>query len=79
VKGFTFESEYQYNDEGGYFVSTVVYPVVSECTSVNLEDDYELQDTLGSYNREALALLCGVMEDAFAGSCSVEQARERRF
>jgi hypothetical protein len=79
VRGFAFESEYQYNDEGGYFVATSVYPIVTECTSVELTDDYELQDTLGSYNREALALLCGVMEDAFEGECSVERARERRF
>jgi len=78
IKGFSFESEYQYNDEGGYFISTSVYPCTTECTA-DIIDDYELTDILGGHSREALALVCGVDEDSFAGECTLQQARDLRF
>jgi len=78
VKGFSFESEYQYNDEGGYFVLTSVYPCTTEC-SADVIDDYELTDILNGYSREALALVCGESQDSFMGECTVKQARDLRF
>ncbi len=76
VKGFSFESEYQYNDEGGYFVSTSVYPLV---TCNNFDDDYELMDLLNGYSQGAIAMVCGEHSDQFSGECTVAQAKERRF
>lgn len=78
IKGFSFECEYQYDDEGGYFKSNSVYPLVSDCTA-DIIDEYEFTDMLNGYSQEALALVCGVHSDSFSGECTVEQARERRF
>lgn len=79
IKGLSFDSEYCYDDEGGYFISDSVYPLEGECTAeVEGWDPYVLED-LNGWGHEALCVLCGVHTESFAGQITVAEARERRF
>lgn len=76
VTGLSFESSYEYDDEGGYFLSTSVYPTVADDFWM---DDYELADAVQGFGHAAIALLCGADEDAYEGEVTIAEARERRF
>lgn len=78
IKGLCFESSYEYDDEGGYYLSTSVYPLVDKGGSP-FDDDYELSDAIQGFGHAAIALLCGENEDATEGEVTIEQAKERRF
>lgn len=77
IVGLTFTTEYEYDDEGGYFRSDTVYPVVNDTDYADF--DYEFGDLFQQYGHEALCVLCGVDTESFAGEITIEQARERRF
>lgn len=77
ITGLTFESEYEYDDEGGYFLSVNAYPA-TDGDALEL-DDYDFHDNFAQFGHASLAILCGVSPDTMDGEVTVEQARERRF
>lgn len=80
IKGLRFESEYEYDDEGGYFLNDSIYPLVADDqTEIEVDPDYEFYDEMQHYGHAALALLCDVPTDSYSGEVTIEQARDRRF
>ena len=77
IKGLTFESEYQYDDEGGYFLTDSVY-VLSDTGLEEFDDEFS--DAFSyEFGHEALAVLCGVSTDSYEGRITIKEARERSF
>jgi hypothetical protein len=79
VIGLSFESEYEYDDEGGYFLSTSVYPLVNEGLADPEWDPYEFSDKFQGYGHNALAMLCAVDPDAREGQVTLAEAQSRNF
>lgn len=77
IEGLTFESEYQYDDQGGYYLYDSVYPIVDDASVA--DDLYDFGDFFQGYGHEALCILCGEATDSFSGSIFIDKARERRF
>lgn len=76
IQGFCFEYEYEYDVEGGYYLSTSVYPLVDGEEAYDLDEfSYEMRE----HGIEAIRLVCGVSEDAVEGRVTVAEARERSF
>lgn len=80
LTGFRFESEYQYDDEGGYFRSVTVYPAF-EGDEPDYDSDYpyEFEDEMNSFGSEAIAVLCGLPPEADNGQITIKEAKTRRF
>ena len=79
VIGFTFETEYEYDDEGGYYRTANMYPVFADNTPI--VDEYDFLDQVrDGASVEAICILCGVdPDDGHEGEVTVAQARERSF
>lgn len=78
MDGMTFETQYEYDDEGGYFRTLSCYPTFEEDEDVDY-DQYEFFDLMNSFTPEAICLLCEVPGDSTVGQVTLVQARERRF
>ena len=82
VKGLAFETEWCYDDEGGYFMADTVYPLTDGEPGFLAEmdeDPYEFSDAMHGFGHTALTMLCGLFPDDTEGQVTVEQAREMRF
>ena len=83
IEGMTFESSFEYDDEGGYYRSVNPYPLTSSgeegAVYADVDPDWDFHDTFYQYGHEVLCILCGVDEDADSGSITIAEARERSF
>lgn len=77
MNGMTFECQYEYDDEGGYFRTISCYPTYE--TDDPVEDPYDFYDHMNGFNGEAICILCGVPTDSYAGEVSLDALREGRF
>lgn len=78
MDGMTFETEYEYDDEGGYFRTLSCYPTFEEDQDYDY-DDLEFNDLMNTFTPESICVLCDVPSDETTGQITVVQARERRF
>lgn len=78
LTGMTFETQYEYDDEGGYFRSLSCYPTFANDEEADY-DNYDFIDLMNGFGAEPICVLCGVHTDADAGEITIEQIRERRF
>jgi len=82
ITGLRFEAHYEYDDEGGYYMSVTAYPLGADDPDLD-EDDldphYEFAETFEQYGHEILCVLCGLTEEASEGQITVAEARERSF
>ena len=76
MDGMTFETQYEYDDEGGYFRTISCYPTGDGTEDY---DGYEFLDLMNGFTPAAICVLCGTPTDADAGEITMEQIRERRF
>lgn len=76
IKGLSFESEYQYDDEGGYFQTATTYPLVEEGSTEDFDDVF--MDEM-NFDVATLAVLCGVHPDTGEGQITIEEARAKKF
>lgn len=74
--GLAYSTDYEYDDEGSYFRTVTVYPL-EEGSYGDFDDEFS--DDMSAFGVEALALLCGVSEDAVEGQVTLAEAQERRF
>ena len=76
----TFETNFEYDDEGGYFRTLSCYPTFA---TDEQEADYyadDFLDTMNGFGAEPICVLCGVHTDVWTqGKITIEQARDRRF
>lgn len=79
LTGMTFETQYEYDDEGGYFRTISCYPTFASDDKEADYDQYYFIDLMQGYGAEPICVLCGVFTDAVQGEITLEQARERRF
>lgn len=83
IKGMRFESNYEYDDEGGYFMSVNAYPLSDfddpDVVADDPDPDYVLAETFEQYGHEVLCVLCGVSEDSWEGQVTIVEAKERSF
>lgn len=80
IIGLSFETTYEYDDEGGYFPTPSIYPLVGDDADRHEADpEYEFHDMAHAYGHDVLAVLCGVDTDELEGQITVAEARERRF
>lgn len=79
LTGMTFETQYEYDDEGGYFRTLSCYPTFADDDAEADYDQYDFLDTMNGFGAEPICVLCGVHTDADAGEITIEQARDRRF
>lgn len=79
LTGMTFETNYEYDDEGGYFRSLSCYPTFADDDKEADYDQYDFLDTMNGFGAEPICVLCGVHTDSDAGEITMEQVRERRF
>lgn len=78
LDGMTFETQYEYDDEGGYFRTLSCYPTFEDDQDYDY-DEYEFIDLMNSFTPGSICALCGVPEDASVGQITLVQARDRRF
>lgn len=78
MNGMTFETSYEYDDEGGYFRTISCYPTFEAGEPADY-DQYEFIDLMNGYGPEPICVLCGMYSDADQGEITIEQAKERRF
>ena len=81
VTGFTFETEYEYDDEGGYYRTASMYATYEDKVGLDEIDGYDFVDAVrDGASIEAICILCGVdPDDGHEGEVTVAEARERRF
>lgn len=79
IRGFSFETESVYNDEGGYDDSVTVYVALGEDQEAGTDEYWDLHDTMSGFGREPLGILCGRNSEAYEGSITLAEAKERRF
>lgn len=73
MNGMTFECQYEYDDEGGYFRTISCYPTFEDEAADY--DQYDFYDYVNAFNAEAICILCGVPTDAYAGETTLEALR----
>lgn len=80
VAGLSYQCEYQYDDEGGYFRTISFYPLVTDGDGY-FEGDFDMDfaDEWGGFTPESVCLLCGDKSDAWEGQVTLAEARERSF
>ena len=78
MDGMTFETQYEYDDEGGYFRTLSCYPTFEDDQDGDY-DEYEFLDVMNGFTPEAICLLCEVSTDSSVGQITLPQAKERRF
>jgi hypothetical protein len=78
MTGMTFETEYEYDDEGGYFRTLSCYPTFASDSEADF-DQYDFIDAMNGFGAEPICVLCDVHTDSAEGEITIEQARERRF
>ena len=79
IGGLTFETSYEYDDEGGYFRTVNTYPLTSGPTEEDPDPDWDFHDTFSTYGPEVVCILAGLDEDAEAGQITLAEAKERSF
>lgn len=78
IVGMTFESDFEYDDEGGYYLTVNPYPLTSS-GGEDPDPDWDFHDVFYQYGHEVLCVLCGVDEDARSGQITLAEAKERSF
>ena len=79
MTGMTFESDYEYNDEGGYFRTISCYPTFAEDAEIADFEHWDFIDAMNGFGAEPICVLCDVSTDSGQGEITLAQARERRF
>ena len=79
LQGLSFETSYEYDDEGGYYASVSVYPLIDGDILEIGWNDYELEDEFSGYGHDVIATLCGVHTEQMSGQITLVEARERSF
>ena len=79
LTGMTFETNYEYDDEGGYFRSLSCYPTFDDEDMEADYDQYEFMDLMNGCGAEPICVLCEAHTDADTGEITIKQAQERRF
>ena len=78
MTGMTFETQYEYDDEGGYFRSLSCYPTFASDSEADF-DQYDFIDAMNGFGAEPICVLCDVPTDSDQGEITLAQAEERRF
>lgn len=79
MTGMTFESDYEYNDEGGYFRTISCYPTFAEGVENADFEQWDFIDVMNGFGAEPICVLCDVLTDSDQGEITLAQAEERRF
>ena len=74
LDGMTFETQYEYDDEGGYFRTLSCYPTFEEDEDYDY-DEYEFIDLMNGFTPEAICRLCDVPGDSSIGPARPHSSR----